>query len=352
MDYNKEKVRELKSRKLLVFENIHHIKFESSFGCNLFCNFCGISKLDKGMMSKETFLNSIEGLNHKFKMAYFSGHGEPTLNPNLNFFVQTLRERFPKIQIDLISNNTVFYKKGFQEIIELFKSGLSQLQIDLYTTEYEKWFKDNTIKFDKDIKNLNIKLVNYYTPGINAFGCKSPNLKEIIYVPESQGLNHKKDVTRKFHNWAGNLNYDLWKDPSPLHTFPYKRSCSEPFKYLYILHNGDTTLCCRNGGRSLIYGNVNKTRPTEIWRGRNAQIVRQVCKAKRRDLMLPCFLCNYKSFRDGLYPYWGESFSLLETKEALKSMHVLNKNEKLYENLKLYEQYYPLPDYIKELMEN
>lgn len=348
--YNKERVQELKKRKLLVFEDIHHVKFEVHRGCNMSCGFCGISPYDATAMNRDTFMNIVEPLNENFKVAYISGHGEPTLNKDLIFFIETLRTRFPKQQINLISNMAVFRKQnqeGFKEILELFKAGLSQMQVDLYNEGTLQWFKDSVSTYKENLNALGIRLVSCYDTEVGAFSYKGGKKREIVYVTDNTGLNSQNSPVRKFHNWAGNLEESKWRATTSMDSLPLQRSCSEPFKYAYVFANGDVTLCCRNGSRSLSYGNVNERSIVDIWRGMEAQVTRYLVKNGNRNMLLPCFLCNYKSFRDGLYPYWGIDFSKEEVLFALEKIHSLDKREVLYQNLLKYQEIKELPEHIK-----
>jgi len=345
MEYSKEKVMEMKKRKLLVFDEIHHVKFEPVYGCNLSCEFCGASRNERGIMTKETFLKAIEGLNEKFKMSFFSGHGEPTLNLNLNFFIRTLRERFPKQQINVISNLVVFKKEGFQKVLDLFDDGLSQLQADIYSDPMLVWFKDSIEKYSEEIKARGISLKSCYDTNVGAFSYKGGKKKEIVYTIDIKKFNSEEGVVRKFHNWAGNLDKDKWTTEES--TLPMSRTCSEPFKYAYVFYDGGVTLCCRNGGRSLVYGNVHEKDLTSIWRSIEAQSVRLALKNGRRDLIMSCLMCDYRSFRDGLYPYWGEDISLEKVTSILEGCQVLDKKHTFYENLLEFRKTHSLPSHIE-----
>jgi radical SAM protein with 4Fe4S-binding SPASM domain len=351
MFHDKEIVRQLKERKLLVFEDVHHIKFEAYHGCNLNCDFCGISRETRGAMGKETFLNAIEGLNpEKFKIAFFSGSGEPTLNPNLKFFISTLRERFPRLQINVISNMVMFQKKGFDKVVELFEAGLSQLQADLYTKEAIQWFQDSLNSFTPQLKSLGVTVCDCYKTEVGAYSYKGGKSKRIVYVTDDTNLNTQNSATRRMHNFGGNLEEEKW--PIPMSSFPLKRSCSEPFKYVYLFYDGDVTHCCRNGGRSLVLGNVNETLLTEIWQSKDAQIVRWLCKNGKRELLIPCLLCNYRSFRDGLYPYWGGDFTMKDVEQTLDRVHRIEEGGELLRNIKKFEKNFLLPEHIANFIKN
>lgn len=355
MEYSEDKVKDMKERHLTVHEHVHHVKFETSHGCNLSCEFCGASKQDTGIMSTDTFYKALDGLTDSFKMAFFSGHGEPTLNPHLPEFATAIRSRFPKCQINIVTNMEVAKRKGFDYILELFESGVSQIQGDLYNKDTYDWFKASVEQNKEKILNAGIHVENYYQTGIGAFSYHGASKKRLIYVSEYEKFNSGDSCSRNFHNWAGNMKLELWDKytKNTLHDFPMFKPCSEPLKYAYVMFNGDVTICCRNGGRAIIIGNVLKTSLEEIWQGQDAMVMRYLARTGNRKWMAPCFLCNFRSFRDGLTPYWGRKYTEEEIQTSLDRCHRVTKGNPLWENLQAYKDQTgkDLPRYLEELLQ-
>ena len=353
-EYSEEEVSRMKKNRLIVHDQVHHVKFETSHGCNLSCEFCGASTKDTGIMSKETFYRALEGLTDSFKMAFFSGHGEPTINPYLPEFASAIRSRFPKCQINIVTNMEVAKKRGFEYILGLFDSGVSQIQGDLYNKDTYDWFKANVEKHKDELGKRGIKVENYYQTGIGAFSYHGANKKRIVYVSDYENFNSGDSCSRNFHNWAGNMKLELWTKytKNTLADFPMDKVCSEPLKYAYVMFNGDVTICCRNGGRALVIGNVGEKSLTEIWQGQDAMVMRYLARTGQRKWMAPCFLCNFRSFRDGLTPYWGRKYTNDEIIESLNRCHRVTKGNPLWDNLQAYKDQTgrELPSYLESML--
>lgn len=319
------------------------------------CNFCGISKSHKGLMSLETFDKIFEDLTDSMKRIEFILHGEPTLNPNIYIFAKKIKDRLPKSSITVLSNTEIFKKKGFDKFIELFDSGINQVQADLYNKEHALWFLNELEIHSKEFEERNIQIYDYYKDRINPFGFHGGNKKLLILTKEYEGLNNQYICTRDFHNFGGNLPVERWKEYSTLtlNDLPKLKICGEPLKYMSIWYNGDITLCCRDGGMGIKIDNVHeKTRTlTEIWRSKEFMILRFLLMAGRRDMVLPCVLCNIRSFRPGIYPYWGKDYSKEECLDTIEKMHRLNKKEPLYDNLLQFSKIKSLEPHIQKVLE-
>ena len=69
--------------------------------------------------------------------------------------------------------------------------------------------------------------------------------------------------------------------------------------------------------------------------------------------MIPCILCNARTFRTGLYPYWGrQDYSNDEIVNALKSLSYIEKSQPIYSNLmKHLETGWEPTEIIKDILE-
>lgn len=351
MEYSKEHIQELRKRKLTVFEDIHQLKIELSKGCNRKCDFCGIATSCHGRMNEETFRNTIAGAPNTVKRVEFILHGEPTLNENIYLYSELAREKFPLSQITVLSNTEIYRKKGIEKFIALWDSGVTLVQADLYDKEHALWFLAEIEKNLGEFEKRGIKIFDYYKDRINPFHFRGPRKKMLILTKEYEGLNNQYICTRDFHNFGGNLPYRKWKDYSDLtyQDLPMEKICTEPLKYISVWYNGDITLCCRDGGMGVVLGNVNQDNLTEVWQGKDFQVLRNILYNGHRSWVLPCILCNIRSFRIGLYPYWGRKYSKEEVLETLEKIHRLNKKEALYDNLIEFSKIKELEPHIKKL---
>lgn len=351
MEHSKEVVERLKSQNLTVFEDIYQVKFELVAGCNLKCDFCGISTTQHGHMDTDTFLRAMDGMPKTVKRFDFIMHGEPTLNKNIYQFANLIRVKYPKCQLTLLTNMEGFKKKGFDLFLELYRSGINMIQADLYSEETATWVSEQIVNYKSALDLEGVKVLDYYADNINPFSFKG-NKKYLICVPDYKLRNAGDVCTRDFHTFGGNIPHEKWGLYSDLtlSDFPMDKQCTEPLKYLPIRWNGEVTICCRDGAKTMNMGNVNETPANDIWQGKEFQMVRLLLKNGHREMLLPCILCNFRSFRIGLNPYWGKEYNLTEIEEVLPKIQSINKGETLYTNLKEFEKEYNLPKLIKEML--
>ena len=351
----KEKIVRFKKNNLTVLDNLHQVKIELSKGCNRSCGFCGIPTSIKGLMDKKTFLNILKELHPgKTKRVEFILHGEPTLNPNIYDFSKLVREKLPEASISLLTNTDIFKRKGFDRFLDLFRNGVNQIQADLYDEEQSDWFFENLQIYKKDMETLGIDIYDYYKDRINPFHFRG-NKKILIITKEWEGLNNSYICTRNFHTFGGNIPYEKWSKFSEgkvtISSFPMRKVCTEPLKYASVFYNGTIGLCCRDGSMSINLGNVNNESLLDVWHGEKYQIVRLLLKLGKRELLLPCILCNMRSFRFGLYPYWGEKYSLEKCISILKEITIFRKEEAIFENIITASKFMKIPEYLQDLIE-
>lgn len=335
MGYDKEKVLELKSRNLTVFEEVYEIRMGISMRCTRKCSFCGTSKEPQEDMSQETFTKIVESSTERLRRITLSSYGEAIIHPKVCDYIKQFREKRPKLQISIITNTDYFRIKGFDLLFDLYKSGLNMIHADLYDDKQKEWFL-NQLKIHRYVlEKEKIRVVDFYAVHDNVWRYRGVKDRLLFYATETGGLGSGGTrMTRKFHTWAGNLKKKEWVSKLKTLPYPIKAVCTEPLKYMTITSGGDVCMCCRDGGVSGVVGNVKEQGINEIWQSDKMQIARRVLCNGRRDLMLPCILCNAKSFRFGLYPYWGrEDYDLEYMKKSIKEISRLNKKEPIYQNI-------------------
>lgn len=335
--YDKEKVLELKRRNLTIFEEVYQIRLEIVMGCNLNCEFCGRTRVERNYMSKDTFFKTFEGATKRLKRIELTGQGEPTLHPDLPVFVSYLRTRFIDSQI-LVYTNCEKYKKDhdFKPILNLFKQGLNLLQVDAYNQETWTWIQWNVLTYAKELEELGVKVFDFYKDQVNPWAFKGIDNKMLIIADETKGFNYYAQTTRNAHTFGGNLSYDQWEKytGTKIKDYPMSKPCAEPLKYMTIGWNGDVYLCCTDGAKAIVIDNIHDKNINEIWQSEDFQKLRLALKVKRRDLIPCCVLCNVNSVRSGLYGYWGNKYSLSEIIDGIYNCTVpVSAKEPLINNL-------------------
>ena len=357
--FSEDKVKQLKSRNLTVFDNVYYMKVEVSHICNRQCDFCGISRRDPGFMTLGTFENLMEGCPNTLRRMDFSLQGEPLLNPVLPTFIEKARKSHPKTQIMVISNMDKVRREGFEFLLDLYDRGLNIVHADLYDKKQETWFLESLREYSKELELRGIRISDCYATNDNPFQYTGPNKRFLYFLRENkeedqdQPLSDKKNTTRNFHLWGGNLPRERWgkyTDLTMFH-FPMKKVCTEPLKYATIRHNGEVAPCCFDGARTTTMGNINRESKNSIWQSDNFQAIRLSTSLGRRELWAPCLLCNRLSFRIGLTPYWGPAMSEEEIIETVKDCTTIYKEEPMYKNLIQLSQAKQLPEHILKLVE-
>lgn len=335
---DKTKIENLRKRNLLVFDEPNQVRIEFVRGCNLNCQFCGRSRDHTGKMTKETLLNIVPKLTDKTKRISVSLQGEPTLHPDIKEFIGTIREYRSKAQILIISNTEVFKKKGIEDMISIFDYGVNFIQADLYSKEQKFFIISELQRHANLLKEKNIIIKNFYKDKVHAFSYKGPNEKTIILTDESELFNTEGYCVRRMHNWGGNLALENWKifSKTLLTNLPYNKVCKEPYKYMTIGYDGIVDICCSSGSKSIDLGNINTTHILDLWQGKDFQQLRLLLSYGYRKNIISCFLCDQRSFRIGLYPYWGEKYFYDECVETSYHISKLSKKEPLYNNFQEY----------------
>lgn len=336
--YDKELVARLKSKNLTVYEEVYEIRMGISMKCTRNCSFCGISRKPTEDMTQATLDSIIQSATPRLRKLCMSVYGESIMHPEVADYMYQLRKAFPKLQISTITNTDYFRKRGFKLLLEMFDSGLNYVIADLYDEKQDEWFFDALRSNEEELRKREIEIKDFYTAGENIWGYHGTGKKKIFIVRDKDGPGSGGSVsTRAFHTYGGNLDMKHWPEKVKNIKFPMKAVCAEPLKYLTITSDGGVFMCCRDGGLSGRVGNVNEHGINDIWQGDTMQIARYVLATGRRDLMIPCILCNARTFRSGLYPYWGrQDYSREELVSALRSLSYIEKSQPIYSNLMKY----------------
>jgi len=359
-------VQMLKNRKLLVHDNIYRIKIEPSLGCNRSCEFCGMTRKEKCLMSMETYSAILEQIPPSVKRLEFILHGEPTLNPHLLDFFKMTKDKYPALQIAVSTNGWRFLNNKYDPdyLFSMFEAGANVVQITLYDEQSHQSFiklYDECVHDDVDrFKENDIKIKDLYNSHDNLFKFKGSGKKEIIYIREYQGQNAGGSMQRRFHTFGGNIPVEIWSkysDKYPdLSSFPLTgkgKSCTNLLKFISIGATGNLYMCCRDAAHSVTLGNIHDVDINDFWVSERIQKFRYGLKATRRDLFASCFLCSRFQYRDPLYPYWGPEYSKEEIiDEIVATTHL--KDDVLLDNLIQYRNLYGdrMPEHIlKEISE-
>jgi len=358
-----EQISYLKSRKLTVIDKVYRIKIEASLGCNRDCKFCGMTRKKSYLLKPKLFEIILAKIPDTVKRIEFILHGEPTLNPNLIDYIEAIRDKHPEVQIAVCSNGFRFLSKMYNPdyLFSLYDKGVNLLQVDLYDIEDWESFKKLMVETKSGREERGIKVKNLYAQNTALFfSYRGDKNRELVYVKEFEGLNSGLCKQRRFHTFGGNVPVELWKNYAIKYLnfdkFPLTgkgKTCTSLLKYVSIGANGDLYFCCRDASHTLLLGNIKDIDLQEWWASEDIQKLRRLMKWARRDLLAQCFLCSRFNYRDGLYPYWGKSYSLEECIQTVVKKTIL-LDDVLLHNLIKYQEVYPdkIPDHIIKQIED
>lgn len=320
---------------LFTFPN--YIQIEAHRGCTRQCDFCGIRFEDKPLsMSKEIYKEVLSQTDDRVKRFSYSLHGEPLLNEDLPWMMSETRKKIVKAQLAIVSNVDVLTRKhkSLDFLFELFDNGLNMIHVDLYDLKSKELFID-LVKCNKEkLAKKEIQVKNYYTAEETIWAYHGAKNKAILICDETKGFNSANSATRCFHTWAGNFPLSKFeKYGVDINEYPVMKQCTEPLRYMSVCANGDYLICCSEGSKITNLGNIMTLPLQELWVSEKLQKYRYALKQGWRDIIPACLLCNKRSFRVGLYPYWGQ---YEYKKEELKKF--FNASEQLKDPGKNYKE--------------
>ena len=282
---------------------------ETTSRCNLFCTLCinrQISSADKGDMNLKLFRKIIDQSRDFVFEANLFHRGEPLLHPEIDAMVSYAAGSGIKT---CIHTNAVLLDKKISQ--KLIGANLSKIYFSLDTfikSDYEKNRKgadfdktlQNIIDFLKIKKEMNLKkpyaviqLMDINDVLANTFSKETPEKSfknETFKSFKSLFKNLPLDsiVSRKVHNWGGNLeSLPAGKDLRP-HTI----ACTFPWYSLTVFYNGKVFLCPQDFMGKYPVGNLNDQAINEIFNDGPICEIRKDFRNKNIPETGPCRTCD------------------------------------------------------------
>lgn len=231
------------------------IEIEINSDCNLSCAYCPNAKserAEKGMMSRALFeeiMKQLEKYDYSGRISYHF-YNEPTLSPDLNYFVGLTKKYLPKAKSILYSNGTLLNK---EKIDQLYADGLHRFII----TEHHQ-AKLHNLDFISEDKSL-------YTA--NRF--KFSSYKELPMTNRGGAVKAGVRISE-----------------------PLKTPCFIPRCVLVVTVKGNVLACYEDYFQSHVMGNVTETDIFDIWNSEKYTYFRNELKAGNRHKFEVCKTCN------------------------------------------------------------
>ena len=222
------------------------VEMEVNSRCNRKCRYCPVSVLPPPdvpeYMSKEVFnriINELIRINFKGRIS-FSLYNEPLLHPDLEVLVKELKRRLPETFLLLFTNGNLLSDERYSSLKE---AGIEHFLVTRH---------------------------------------------DFSLIPERplQSIRYPTDLI------LTNRGGTIFKLKEPLN-----RPCYAPNEMLIVTVTGDVLLCCNNGSRGHVMGNVTETSLEGIWFSKEFIRVRKVLKTgKRGEAASICHVCDNKEF--------------------------------------------------------
>lgn len=275
------------------------VQVEMTEGCNLYCDFCGLTGIrEKGrpnfkFMTPKVAAVIARGLSDLDWHARieFAQHGEPTMNPNAAEIVSIFRKHLPRNQLMMTSNGGGLLGDSGSKIEKLFDAGLNVLAID----EYQ--YVEIGPKIRKSLSTYKTGSgfdIHEYPQDITASPHKRwpRGTRVLIFVEDISAANKGNHSTLSNHCGAA----------APLNMSAMGKACAKPFREMSVHWDGHVKACCQDWFGVLIPGKISSPSDVQlIWEGEIFSAMRRKLLRGERDFV-PCLGCNYRTYRNGLLP--------------------------------------------------
>tara|TARA_B100000787_G_scaffold160969_1_gene140399 strand:- start:1276 stop:2472 length:1197 start_codon:yes stop_codon:yes gene_type:complete len=279
--------------KLKILDNYPpNIQIEPTSVCNLRCIMCyqsdktfsGKSNGFMGNMKLDLFKKIIDEIEGKVEGVTFASRGEPTLNPELDKFLDYCDGKF--LALKLNTNATLLDEK---KINMLLSSDLQQLVLSIDEKDKENYEKIRVnAKFEVIMKNLemlkNIRERNY----------KKSKLRiriSGVKVNTSQNVEVHNEFYKEFADEVALINYAPWESAYDDPENEIEEACSELYRMMYVWHDGKVNPCDFDYKSLLSKWNVKDDSIKSIWNSDYYNGMRELHMTKQRNKLEPCKRC-------------------------------------------------------------
>lgn len=289
--------------------------------CYHYCIYCpkNVLKRKSTKMSFELFKKIIDEKllyfpDDKMKIE-FSGYGEPLLNTNIFKMIDYANKRIRNIEIDLYTNGELLTLENFKK---LAKGGVTNIFVSIDAVTKETYFKiHNKNVYDIVVQNLNTiskykKDNNIRIPRLipNFIICEENNEEAIDFIKKygvrNQIEKSNKNVNIEDELYSGkyecydyavirgvnNYSGQMPQNKKITDYTPIERDCCKQFyNSIYILSNGDVTICRQDYKARYKIGSLNDQKLIEIIRNEeyiNLINLHENLSFENHDLCLNC----------------------------------------------------------------
>lgn len=277
------------------------IILEPTNNCNLRCNCCPQGNNIKaerptGFMSAEVFDKILENMDTPVESVYLYLHGEPFLNPRLDYFIRRLSEK---------NIRTIIYSNGYGIDMDLLDRVLP--------------YKKTTFSFSADIVSkthyetirqpANYEKMLSHLEKINLLFRKHKRQFELTMIIDEQGIGDRENLAKKFFSQYDCLTKIVWGSrfpwPECFHTGDLEKRlagkrglCLQIINTMAVYWNGEASLCSYDFSGRLIAGSLLHQKLSQLYNSPEARRIRRYHyrrQYKKLPICSQCLLPRYKS---------------------------------------------------------
>lgn len=218
-----------------------------------------------------------------------SGHGEPTMHPDLPGLVRVVRDEHPSASISMLTSGMHLRDKPgpFARLMTLYESGVSYIGITLHDLK----MLDVVMEVSNLLARNGVRIYRYPE---NPAGRPDQRVRKdvrILSFLDAPRYDGPVDTLRR--NMAGSAG--------PLTAEMHRQSCSRPFQEMMIRWNGQVSLCQDDWRGQYRCGSVLTLGVAGVWDSPQMNAARQYLARERRMLSL-CRGCNSRVDKAGSLP--------------------------------------------------
>jgi MoaA/NifB/PqqE/SkfB family radical SAM enzyme len=275
------------------YRRLHNLTIEITNDCNLKCKMCcrGKRKAGIGYMDFDLFCRLVDEAANigNISLSMFLG-GESTIHPRFDDMIEyAMSHRNQLSGVGFFTNGT------------LLNNHKSELLVRLAVDE---------ITFSLDgigAVNEKIRLGSVYSVVerniLNLLEIRGSHKKPKVVINTTISFQSDDELQAIYDQWHGKVdaviftgcqdesfritNWTRLRKWNPNYSLP--RFCTFPFYWMYVLWNGDVTICCHDINAEGIVGNVRDCSLMDIWRGDRLRAIRK--GILRGDLVGLCSKC-------------------------------------------------------------
>lgn len=283
----------MSNQRIPVTELPERLLLDFSSDCNLKCPMCvvhgttddprvaAVIKKSMKIEHAKQILDEVAGKTHTIGPGLWS---EPLMGKDILLHLRSVKQR--GMAVSMNTNALLLNKKMAQELVEI---GVDSITVSIDSTTPETLNKirgiTNLDKIERHVLDLLVMRGEQPAPRIGVSFTKQPaNLhEEQEFIAKWTQVVDFVRIGEVFENGKFPA-IDLSDKP--------RVPCGELYRTMAVHTNGDVSICCLDGFKEMIVGNVVETSVKDVWNGDKLNHIRALHEAGKYDEVPFCKNCD------------------------------------------------------------